>query len=129
MAPLPLLATLVLGALPIAEFGTDAQRQNLLPGVIDGTVILTAALVESLRLQPIVANTLVVAVMSAVNFFVADRWVFARKKSLVVALTAGGLLAPRSSTAAPPSETLEAWAGYVARAEPAWPDSPGAEAI
>ncbi|MGH9187807.1 MAG: acyl-CoA dehydrogenase family protein [Acidimicrobiales bacterium] len=45
-APLPLLATLVLGALPIARFGNDALRQRWLPGVIDGTVILTAALAE-----------------------------------------------------------------------------------
>jgi alkylation response protein AidB-like acyl-CoA dehydrogenase len=47
VAPLPLLATLVLGALPIAHFGTPEQQQQLLPGVIDGSVILTAALVEA----------------------------------------------------------------------------------
>src|SRR5690606_24826895 len=36
----------VLGALPIAEFGTEAQQQAILPGVVDGSTILTAALVE-----------------------------------------------------------------------------------
>ena len=46
VAPLPLLPTIVLGALPIAKFGTAAQQQALLPGVIDGTSILTAALYE-----------------------------------------------------------------------------------
>ena len=46
VAPVPLWATVVLGALPIAEFGTPAQKA-LLVGVIDGTVRLTAALSES----------------------------------------------------------------------------------
>ena len=45
-APLPYLSTIVLGALPIAQFGTDAQQAALLPGVVEGTSLLTAALVE-----------------------------------------------------------------------------------
>ncbi|MEY2434642.1 MAG: 3-oxocholest-4-en-26-oyl-CoA dehydrogenase beta subunit [Acidimicrobiaceae bacterium] len=47
VAPLPLMATLVLGALPIARFGTPAQQQEILPGVINGSTILTAALFEA----------------------------------------------------------------------------------
>jgi alkylation response protein AidB-like acyl-CoA dehydrogenase len=46
VAPLPLLPTLVLGALPIAAFGSDEQQQALLPGVVNGSTILTAALYE-----------------------------------------------------------------------------------
>jgi alkylation response protein AidB-like acyl-CoA dehydrogenase len=46
VAPVPALATLVLGALPIAEFGSAAQRSRLLPGVVNGDLILTAALQE-----------------------------------------------------------------------------------
>jgi alkylation response protein AidB-like acyl-CoA dehydrogenase len=46
-APLPLLATLVLGAMPILEHGNDEQRRRWLPGVADGSVILSGALVES----------------------------------------------------------------------------------
>lgn len=46
VAPVPLWATVVLGALPIAEFGTDEQKV-LLEGVIAGTVRLSAALSES----------------------------------------------------------------------------------
>lgn len=45
VAPIPLLATLALGALPIARFGSPAQ-QSVLAGVIDGSVVLTAALGE-----------------------------------------------------------------------------------
>jgi alkylation response protein AidB-like acyl-CoA dehydrogenase len=46
VAPVPLWPTLVLGALPIAEFGTADQRAAWLPGVAAGDVILTAALAE-----------------------------------------------------------------------------------
>jgi 3-oxocholest-4-en-26-oyl-CoA dehydrogenase beta subunit len=44
VAPVPLWATLVLGALPIARFGSEAQRSRWLPGVVAGEVLLTAAL-------------------------------------------------------------------------------------
>ena len=44
VAPMPLWATLVLGALPIARFGSAAQRERWLPGVVAGEVLLTAAL-------------------------------------------------------------------------------------
>src|SRR3982074_2957795 len=43
VAPVPLLATLVMGALPIAEFGSPAQRAAWLPGVVSGDIMLTAA--------------------------------------------------------------------------------------
>ncbi len=44
VAPVPLWATLVLGALPIARYGTDALRARWLPGVVSGETFLTAAL-------------------------------------------------------------------------------------
>ncbi len=47
VAPVPLWATLVLGALPIAHFGSEVQRARWLPGVVSGDVILTAALTGS----------------------------------------------------------------------------------
>ena len=47
VAAVPVLPTVVLGALPIAQFGTDAQRQQYLPGVVSGDTVLTAALVET----------------------------------------------------------------------------------
>jgi alkylation response protein AidB-like acyl-CoA dehydrogenase len=45
-APIPFIETTVLGALPIARFGSDAQKNGLLPKVAAGEFILTAALVE-----------------------------------------------------------------------------------
>jgi alkylation response protein AidB-like acyl-CoA dehydrogenase len=46
VAPVPVLPTVVLGALPIAQFGSDEQRQRWLPGVASGETVLTAGLVE-----------------------------------------------------------------------------------
>src|SRR5262249_31670489 len=46
VAPVPFFATLVLGAVPIAQFGSDEQQRRWLPGVISGDVILTGALNE-----------------------------------------------------------------------------------
>jgi alkylation response protein AidB-like acyl-CoA dehydrogenase len=47
VAPLPLFATLALGAMPIAEFGSAELQQRFLPGVARGEIILTAALAEA----------------------------------------------------------------------------------
>jgi 3-oxocholest-4-en-26-oyl-CoA dehydrogenase beta subunit len=46
VAPVPLWATLVLGALPIAKWGSEEQRSAWLPGVVSGDVKLSAALTE-----------------------------------------------------------------------------------
>ena len=47
VAPVPVLPTVVLGALPVAQFGTEAQKQQYLPGVVAGDTVLTSALVET----------------------------------------------------------------------------------
>jgi acyl-CoA dehydrogenase len=44
VAPVPLWATVALGALPIAEFGSEALKAEVLPKVVAGEQILTAAL-------------------------------------------------------------------------------------
>jgi alkylation response protein AidB-like acyl-CoA dehydrogenase len=46
VAPVPAYATLVLGADTIARHGDSDLRQKYLPGVADGSMILTAALAE-----------------------------------------------------------------------------------
>jgi len=45
-AYVPVVETMVYGAVPIAMFGTDAQRETWLTGVAAGETILTAALAE-----------------------------------------------------------------------------------
>jgi alkylation response protein AidB-like acyl-CoA dehydrogenase len=49
VAPVPLLETAVLGALPIAQFGSAAQREHWLPRAARGETVLTAALIEPHR--------------------------------------------------------------------------------
>ncbi len=48
-APVPLLEASVLGALPLARFGSPAQKARWLPGAMSGEALLTAALVEPHR--------------------------------------------------------------------------------
>jgi len=52
-APIPAWPTLLLGALPIAEFGTPAQRRQFLPSVVKGETILSAALVDTQSEEPL----------------------------------------------------------------------------
>jgi alkylation response protein AidB-like acyl-CoA dehydrogenase len=46
VAPIPLWATLVLGALPLAQFGSEELASRWLPGVAAGAVVLTGALAD-----------------------------------------------------------------------------------
>ncbi len=46
VAPIPALETLVMGALPVARFGTPDQQARLLPPIIAGDLFLTASLRE-----------------------------------------------------------------------------------
>lgn len=45
-SPVPLLSTAVMGAMPIAEFGTADQRARHLSAIADGSLIVAAALYE-----------------------------------------------------------------------------------
>jgi alkylation response protein AidB-like acyl-CoA dehydrogenase len=45
-APVPFVETVVLAGLPIAEFGSPAQREAWLPRIVSGEAVLTAALQE-----------------------------------------------------------------------------------
>ena len=52
LAQAPVLPTVVLGALPIAEFGSEAQRDRWLSRVAAADVVLTAALTEHAAFDP-----------------------------------------------------------------------------
>ena len=45
-APIPFIETAVLGGLPVARFGSDAQKRAWLPKAASGGAVLTAALIE-----------------------------------------------------------------------------------
>ncbi|MBK6511785.1 MAG: acyl-CoA/acyl-ACP dehydrogenase [Haliea sp.] len=46
VAPVPLFASLVLGGLPLAEFGSESQQQRYLPALAAGTAKFSAAIAE-----------------------------------------------------------------------------------
>ncbi len=56
VAPVPLYASVVLGGLPIAEFGSEAQQQRYLPSLAAGTAKFSAAIAE-LGMNAAVATT------------------------------------------------------------------------
>ncbi len=45
-SPVPLLSTAVMGAMPIVEFGTEAQQAAYLPAIADGSLVVAAGLYE-----------------------------------------------------------------------------------
>lgn len=57
VAPVPLWPALVLGALPIARYGSATQRGDLLPRAASGDAILSAALVEPSSDDPLTPAT------------------------------------------------------------------------
>jgi alkylation response protein AidB-like acyl-CoA dehydrogenase len=57
VAPVPLWATLVLGALPVSRFGSAEQRAELLPRVASGDAVLSAALNEPNSDDPVNPKT------------------------------------------------------------------------
>ena len=61
-APVPVVPTVVMGAMPIAEFGTEAQRAAWLPKVVRGELMLTAALHEPGSRDPAAPTTTAEAV-------------------------------------------------------------------
>ena len=46
-APIPALETIVMGALPIQEFGSESQKAELLPKIAEGELITTTAFIAS----------------------------------------------------------------------------------
>ncbi len=66
VAPIPGIETLVSTALPLSEFGTQQQKDRFLPGIAQGRVVLTPALVDSASRFPMVP--------SAVAKPTADGW-------------------------------------------------------
>jgi alkylation response protein AidB-like acyl-CoA dehydrogenase len=75
VAPVPMYASLVLGALPIVEFGTEAQQAQWLEPLATGAVKLSAAIAE-LGMSSAVATT-VTATREG------DNWVLSGAKAVV----------------------------------------------
>lgn len=57
LAAVPLTATIVLAAMTIDRFGSEAQRQRYLPSVLEGAALLTAAIDEAGNPDPLYPGT------------------------------------------------------------------------
>lgn len=57
VAPVPAFPALVLGALPLARFGSEKQKQRWLPGMARGEHLVTAALAEPGVSDPLTPST------------------------------------------------------------------------
>jgi alkylation response protein AidB-like acyl-CoA dehydrogenase len=57
VAPVPVFPALVLGGLPLARYGSNAQKEAWLPGIARGERIVTAALVEYASSDPLAPAT------------------------------------------------------------------------
>jgi alkylation response protein AidB-like acyl-CoA dehydrogenase len=57
VALVPAFPALVLGALPLVRFGSEAQKERWLPGLVAGEIILTAALAEYESSDPLAPAT------------------------------------------------------------------------
>lgn len=75
VAPVPMYASLVLGALPIAEFGSEAQQAQWLEPLATGTARLSAAIAE------LGMNTAVATTVTATRE--GDNWVLSGEKAVV----------------------------------------------
>ena len=91
VAKVPYLAAIVLGALPLAEFGSAEQQAQWLPRIASGDAVVTTALVE-------VGASLAAPTASAVES--AGGWTVTGQKDFVVAgLDAALVLVPASTPA------------------------------
>jgi alkylation response protein AidB-like acyl-CoA dehydrogenase len=89
LAPVPVLASVVLGAAPIAQFGSPALREAWVRPAAEGTKILTAALSEPVNFDPAAPRT------TAVKD--GDSWVLTGIKTAVpAAMLADAILVPAS---------------------------------
>ena len=95
VAPIPAIETLVSAALPIAQFGTASQKDRFLPGIANGSVILTAALVDGGSRDPFVPAA--TAVKDAQGYRVTGTfsnvaYLAQSQRVLVAAKTDGGVV-------------------------------------
>ena len=102
-AYVPVVETMVYGALPIDRFGTDAQRKTWLTGVAGGETILTAAMAELVGEVILPGGTEPVTTATAQD---DGSWVLSGTKACVpAALVADAILVPATCRTADGSST------------------------
>ncbi|HKB09438.1 MAG TPA: GtrA family protein [Vicinamibacterales bacterium] len=81
---------------------------------VAGNVLFVAIAVRTLAVDATIANVAAVVALSAVNYAIADRWVFARQVVVVAFVLA---VFPGTAAAQPSPETIREWDAHVARVE------------
>lgn len=101
-AAVPALATLALGALPLARWGTPEQQAELLSGLATGDLILTAALREPSDPLPVVPRTRAASDLTVTGTKIGVGYAEQAYRILVpVSLPAGGTAIALIDPAAP----------------------------
>ena len=75
VAPVPLYSSLVLGGLPIAEFGSEEQQQRLLGALAGGQAKFSAAIADLGMTAPLATDVAATAR--------ADGWTLSGRKAMV----------------------------------------------
>jgi len=96
VAPVPYWATVVCGALPIAEHGSKDQQERWLPGVVTGEVILSSALAEIGVNDPL--SPQVQATQDGANSEGGGWMLTGRKVAVPAGHVADAILVPASTT-------------------------------
>jgi len=85
-----------------------------------GNTALTVLFASSCRLNPIAGTAIAVGLLSLINFFAADRWVFVRRGAAVAAILVLASSSPARATELTPG-AVAAWDKYVAATEASLP--------
>ena len=95
-------------------------RFHALNGAVSlvGNVTITAVLVRSIHLEPVVANALAIAACSLLNFTASDRLVFRSTVATVLMLIA---LTPAPASAGPAAAATAGWQRYEAKIQEQFP--------
>ena len=101
-APIPALETIITGALPIQEFGTESQKTELLPKIAAGELIVTTALISSEE-----ATAKENKVSGSFNFVS-----FGLEADIILLPTAAGVFIVKSSETGVSIEPRETTTGY-----------------
>lgn len=86
-----------------------------------GNIVLVSTAVRAFGIDAAAANVVAVAIMSAANYLIADRWVFRPGTVAIIAVLA--VLPARAAFAQPAPETISAWDAHIADVERAQRDT------
>ena len=102
-------------------------RFHALNGAVSlaGNVAITAVLVRSIHIEPVVANAVAIAACALVNFTASDRLVFRSTAAAVIMLIA---LTPSPASAGQGAAAISGWQRYEAKVQDQFPSTRSGQA-